>query len=159
MGYPVNGPVFNLRTRRIVPKEVVAVPVFGWPDWSWNEAAPTVVAHIFQHSVYTRSAKRTLVGTNARFERIRRQHLVAILTGRPKFEHTDSFAVTANDDWGPKKGLSLRNITWVHRIILQNRKHYQERPFHGVSLGTQRPTAERYSRHSLPNWDSSHGSS
>lgn len=105
MGCPVNGPVFNLRTRRIIPKEVVAVPVFGWPDWSWNEAAPTVGAHIFQHSIYTRSAKRTFVGTNARFERIRRQHLVAILTGRPKFGHTDSFAVTANDDWGPKKFL------------------------------------------------------
>src|SRR5262245_53107083 len=96
MGCRINGPMLNLGTGGILPEEVVAFPVRRRPDWSGNEATPAVRAHVLQNSIDTGGAKGAFVGTDACFDRVRRQRPVAVLAGRPELKHTGSFRVAAN---------------------------------------------------------------
>src|SRR5215510_10909252 len=98
MGCRINGPMLDLAAGGILPEAVVAFPVLRRPDWSGNEATPAVRAHVLQDRIDTGGAKGAFIGTDACFERVRRQRPVAVLTGRPEFKHTGSFMVTANSD-------------------------------------------------------------
>jgi hypothetical protein len=64
----INWPMFDLGTRRIFAKKVVAFPVFRRSDRSRNETPTAVRADIPQNVFDTRHAKRTLVAANARFK-------------------------------------------------------------------------------------------
>src|SRR5712671_4610631 len=88
MNQGIDGPVPDLGTRWVFAEEVVAFPVLRWPDGSGDEPAAAVWTDVAQDRVDARRAKRALVSANARFERIRRQGLVAVFAGRAHFEHS-----------------------------------------------------------------------
>src|SRR6267143_6109445 len=82
MNCRTNRSVLDLGTRRVLTKEVVTFPVLRRPDWSGNKSAAAVRADVLQDVIDTRGAERALVGADARFKRVGRQRLVAVLTGR-----------------------------------------------------------------------------
>jgi len=90
MNRRVNRPMLDLGARRVLAKEVVAFPVVRRSDRSRNESAAAVRADVFQNVTHTRSAKCALVSADARFKRVGRQRLVALLTSRSEFKHTRS---------------------------------------------------------------------
>ena len=96
MNSEINGTVPDLSARRVLAKVVVTLPIPQRSDWSGNESSAAVRAHILQDGIRTRGAKRTLIGANARLERIWRQRLIAVLTGRSEFKHSSSLSATAN---------------------------------------------------------------
>ena len=79
--------MLDLGTRRVLTKEVVTFPVLRWPDWSGNKSAAAVRADILQDVIDTRGAEGALVGADARFKRVGRQRLVAVLAGRSELKH------------------------------------------------------------------------
>jgi len=99
MNSGINGPVSNLGARRVLAKEVVAVPIPGGPDRSGNKAAATVRTDVGQNVLDTRGAKCALVGTDAGFEGVRRQRLIAVLARRSEFEHSVSLLCNDNTPW------------------------------------------------------------
>ena len=92
----INGPMLDIGTRRVLTKEVVAFPVPRRSDWSGYESATAVRADVLQDGIDTRGAKGALVGANACLEGVRRQRLVAVLTGGSELEHSVSLSVMAN---------------------------------------------------------------
>ena len=86
----VNRPILDLGARRVLAKEVVAFPVVRRSDRSRNESAAAVRADVFQDVIDTRGTKRALVSADARFKRVGRQRLVALLTSRSEFKHMRS---------------------------------------------------------------------
>jgi hypothetical protein len=96
MNCRINRPVLDLGTRRVLTEEVVAFPVLRRSDWSGNKSAAAVGADVLQDVIDTRGAKRAFVGADARFKRVGRQRLVAVLTSRPEFKHAVCLSVTAN---------------------------------------------------------------
>jgi hypothetical protein len=83
----INRPMFDLGTRGILAKVVVAFPVLRRPDRSGHEAPAAVRADVLKDVINARSAERALIGADACFKRIGRQRFVAILTGRSEFKH------------------------------------------------------------------------
>ena len=83
----INRPVSDLGTRGVLAEEVVAVPVLRRPDWPGNKAAAAVRTDIAKDAVNTGCAECALVGANARFQRVGRKRLVAVLACRPEFKH------------------------------------------------------------------------
>jgi hypothetical protein len=79
--------MLDLGTRRVLAKKVVAFPVPYRSDRSRHKAAPAVRADVFQDVIDTRGAKRTLISADARFKRVGRQRLVAVLASGSEFEH------------------------------------------------------------------------
>lgn len=68
MSFRVNGTVFDVGTRWILAKIVIAFPILRWPDWSWNKATTAVRTDVAQYGINTRGTERTLIGTDARFK-------------------------------------------------------------------------------------------
>jgi hypothetical protein len=115
MNWRVNRPMSDLGARRVFTEKVVAVPVVRRSDRSRNKSAAAVRADVFEDIIDTRSTKRTLVGADARFKRVRRQRLVAVLTGRSQFKHTVclSCPLTIEMTWYEAKllfGIAQRRI-------------------------------------------------
>lgn len=92
----INRPVPDLGARRILTKKVVTLPVVRRPDGPGSESPAAVRADILQYIVDTRGAERTFVSTYARFKRVRRQRLVAVLAGRPEFKQC---GFSTGDGW------------------------------------------------------------
>jgi hypothetical protein len=88
--------MLNLGTRRILAEVIVALPVPRRPDRSGRKATAAVRADVLKDVIDARGAERALIGANARFKRIGRQRLVAVLTGRSEFKH----AVMRCRSWG-----------------------------------------------------------
>jgi hypothetical protein len=68
MGCLINRPVFDLGSRRVFAKEVVALPVPRWSDGSGNKTTTAVRADVPQNVIDTRRAERAFIGANARFK-------------------------------------------------------------------------------------------
>ena len=83
----VHRPVLHGRAGRVDTQVAVIFPVLRRPDWSGHEPATAIGAGILQDRLHAGCAEGALIGTDARFGRIRRQWLVAMLTGWAKFEH------------------------------------------------------------------------
>ena len=64
----INRPVFDLGTRRVLAKEVVAFPVLRRSDWSRNKATTAIWTDVAQNAIDTRGAERALVGADACFK-------------------------------------------------------------------------------------------
>jgi hypothetical protein len=79
--------MFDLGTRGILTEVVVAFPVLRRPNRSRYEAPAAVRADVLKNVIDARGAERALLGADPCFERIGRQRLVAVLTGRPEFKH------------------------------------------------------------------------
>ena len=99
MNCRVNRPVLDLGTRRVLTQEVVTFPVSRRSDGSGNESAAAVWAHVLQDVIDTRGAKRALIGANARLERVRRQCLVAVLTGGSELKHSASLSARLTSEF------------------------------------------------------------
>ena len=84
--------MLDRRTRRILPQEVIAVPICRGPDRPGSEPAAAVGTDIVQYLFDARHAERTFIGTNPRLKRIGRQRLVAMLAGRSEFKHDVSMS-------------------------------------------------------------------
>jgi hypothetical protein len=113
MSFRVNRPMPDLGTRRIFAKAVAALPVLRRSDWSWNKSSAAVRAYIFQDVFDARRTKCALVATNTCFERVGRQRLVAILTGRSEFKHAaPCFSATASQKRaiGPREALPTAGL-------------------------------------------------
>lgn len=94
MNSGINEPVPDLVACWILAKVIVTLPIRRRPDRSRSESAAAVRAHILQNGIDTGDAKRALVAANARLQRVRRQRLVAVLTGRSEFKHSTSLSAT-----------------------------------------------------------------
>ena len=92
----IDRPVLDFGACRVLTEEIVAFPVFRWPDWSGNKSTTTIRADVLQDVIDTSGAERALVGADARLKRVGRQRLVAVLAGRSEFEHAAPFSLTAN---------------------------------------------------------------
>lgn len=68
MSFWIDWPVLDFAARVILPEEIVAIPVLGWPDWSGNESATTIWTDVTQHRVDTMSTERAFVSADARFK-------------------------------------------------------------------------------------------
>src|SRR5215831_4157270 len=86
LGY-VYRSVLDLSACRILSKEVVSLPIERGADWPCSKAAPAVWAHIGQDRVDAIRTKCAFIGTDARFQRVGRQCLLAIFTHRPELKH------------------------------------------------------------------------
>ena len=87
MNFRINEPVLDLGTRRVLAKIVVAFPVLRRSDRPRDKSTAAVRADILQDIIDTGRAKCAFIGTYARFNRNRRQSLIAVLAGRPQFQH------------------------------------------------------------------------
>src|ERR1043166_2046291 len=100
MSCRIDRPVLYRGARGVLAEEVVAFPVLRWPDRSGSKSAAAVRADVFQDGSDTCGAKSALVGADARFERIGRQRVVAVLTGGSELEHAQCLScgcLLAND--------------------------------------------------------------
>jgi hypothetical protein len=86
LGYAYRS-VLDLSACRILSKEVVSLPIERGADWRCSKAAPAVWAHIGQDRVDAIRTKCAFIGTDARFQRVGRQCLLAIFTHRPELKH------------------------------------------------------------------------
>ena len=77
----------QLRARRILAQEVVALPVSRRPNRSRRESSAAIRADVVQDGVDASCTKRALVAADSGFERIRRQWLVAVFAGGSQLEH------------------------------------------------------------------------
>ena len=68
MGRRIDRPVLDLSARRILAKVVIAFPIPRRSDRSGNKATSAIRTDVAQNVIDTRSAKRALVGTDARFK-------------------------------------------------------------------------------------------
>src|SRR5512134_3714358 len=84
---PVDRPVADARACRVLAEEIVAPPIPRRPDRPWCEASAAIGADVLQHFIDAGGAERALVAADPRLERIGRQRVVAVLTGRSEFEH------------------------------------------------------------------------
>lgn len=84
--------MFDLGTRRILAKIVIAFPILRWSDWPGHETSTAVRTDVAQDGVDTSGTECTFISTDARLKRIRRQRLVAVLTGWSEFEHDVSLS-------------------------------------------------------------------
>jgi hypothetical protein len=91
MGRWVDRPVLDFGARWILAKKVVTFPIPRRSDSSRNKATTAIRTDVAQNVIDARGAKRALVGTDARFNRVGWQLLVAVLAGRPEFKHRVSF--------------------------------------------------------------------
>lgn len=87
VGCWIDRPMLDFSARRIIAKKVVAFPVLRRPDWSGHKTTTTVGADVSQNAIDAARAKRAFVGADARFDRIGRQCLVAVLACGSEFEH------------------------------------------------------------------------
>lgn len=76
--------------RRIFPQEVIAMPIRRRPDRPWSEPAAAVGTDIAQHLFDARHAERAFIRADPRLKRLRRQRLIAMLTGWSEFKHGPS---------------------------------------------------------------------
>src|SRR5262245_33215591 len=90
MSDEINRPMLHRCTRRILAEVVVTLPILRRPDWPLHEAAAAVGTDVVQHVLHAHCTERTFIGADARLARIRRQCPVAVLTGRPQFQHGGS---------------------------------------------------------------------
>lgn len=79
--------MFHLRASRIVPEEVVAVPIRRRSDWPLDEPTAAVGTDITQNLLNARHTEGALIRADPRLKRLRRQSLVAVLAGRSEFKH------------------------------------------------------------------------
>jgi hypothetical protein len=73
--------MFDLGARRVLAKIVIAVPILRWSDWPGHKTSTAVRTNVAQDNVYTSGTECTFISTDARLKRLRRQWLVAVLTG------------------------------------------------------------------------------
>ena len=64
--------MLDLDTGWVLAKEVIAFPVFGRSDWSWDETATAIWTDVVQHAFDTLGAERALVAANACLKRVGR---------------------------------------------------------------------------------------
>ena len=93
----INRSVPDSRARRILAEKIVILPVRRRPDRPRRESSAAIRADIVQDALDAAHAKRAFIGTDSRFERIRRQFLVAVFAGRTEFEHRVSLYGKAID--------------------------------------------------------------
>ena len=87
MNRRINRPVLNLGTRWILAKEVVAFPILGRSDRSGYKTPTAVRADVSQNPIDTGRTKRAFISANARFKRVRRQCIIAVLARGSEFKH------------------------------------------------------------------------
>ena len=83
----INRSVPHSRARRILGEKVVTLPVRQWSDRPRRESSAAIRTDIVQDAFNAAHAERAFIGTDSRFERIRRQFLVAVFAGRTQLEH------------------------------------------------------------------------
>jgi len=83
----IHRPVLHLGARRICSQEVITLPIRRRSDRSRDKSAAAIWTDISQNTFDARDTEGALVGADARLKRIRQQRLIAMLTGRSKFEH------------------------------------------------------------------------
>ena len=86
----IDRPMFHLRASRIVPEEVVALPIRRRSDWPRDKPAPAVGTDISQDLFDAGHAKRALIRADPRLGRIGWQRLIAMFAGRSEFKHGSS---------------------------------------------------------------------
>src|SRR5881396_1957880 len=96
MGLRIHGSVPDLDARGVLFKKIVVLPVRRWSDRPGNKSSTAVRTDVLKHAVDTRGAERALIGANARFQRVRRKRLIAVLTGWSELQHKTPFSTTAN---------------------------------------------------------------
>lgn len=93
MSREVNMPVFDGCASRVLPKKVVALPVFRWPDGSGHKAAAAVRADIAQDRLHAGGTERTFIGADACLQGVGWQSFVTMLAGRSEFQHGGCFGM------------------------------------------------------------------
>ncbi len=66
------------------------MPIRRRPDRPWSEPAAAVGTDIAQHLFDARHAERAFIRADPRLKRLRRQRLIAMLTGWSEFKHGPS---------------------------------------------------------------------
>ena len=92
----IDGPMPDPSARRILAEEVVALQVLRGPYRPRDESPTAVRADVLQHVIDAGRTECALVAADARFGRVGRQGLVAVLAGGSKLEHSVSLSVAAN---------------------------------------------------------------
>jgi hypothetical protein len=87
MHYRIHRPVLHLAVCWIFPEEVVTFPIRRGSNWSRNKSTAAIWTDISQNAFDTGHTERALIGTDTRLKRVRRQRLIAMLTGRSEFKH------------------------------------------------------------------------
>jgi hypothetical protein len=87
MSRRIHRSVLHVGARRIIPKEIVIVPICRRSDRSRNEPAAAIGTDIFQNAIDAVHAEGALIRADARLKRIRRQRLIAMLASRSEFKH------------------------------------------------------------------------
>lgn len=93
MSREINRPVFDGCASRLLPKKVVTLPVCRRSDGAENETATAVGADVAQYLINACGKERTFIGADACLTRIGWQRFVAVLAGRPEFQHGGFFYV------------------------------------------------------------------
>ena len=83
--------MFDLCARRILAKNIVALPIVRRSDRSGNKAAATIRTNVAQDILNAIGAKRTFIGADACLKGVGWQSFVAVLTRGPEFQHGVSF--------------------------------------------------------------------
>src|ERR1044072_1266279 len=93
------GTVADRGARRLFAQIIVPLPIFRRSNRSRHEAAAAVGADVIEDRIDGGSAKRALVGADARLERIGRQRLVAMFAGRSELEHRSTSESDSFGEW------------------------------------------------------------
>jgi len=83
-------PVFDFCARRILAKKIVILPILRRSNRSENKAAATIWTNVPQDILNAIGAKRTFIGADACLKGVGWQSPVAVLAGRPEFQHSVS---------------------------------------------------------------------
>ena len=121
MGSRVNRPMFYLRASRIVPQEVVTLPIRRRPNRSRDKSAAAVRTDISQNMFDAAHAERALIRADPRLKRLRRQRLVAMLAGRSEFKQgvLDVKLPTIGNQWFLEPLCALRSPASSPQTALQ----------------------------------------
>ena len=79
--------MFNLGARRKIPQKIPALPIDRGPYRTRGKPSRAVRAHVAEDFLNASFTERAFKRADHGLIRVRRQFLVAILTGGPKFKH------------------------------------------------------------------------
>lgn len=68
MNFRVHGSMFDLGTRWVLAKIVIAFPILRWSDWPGYETSTAVRTDVAQDGVDTSGTECTLISTDARLK-------------------------------------------------------------------------------------------
>ena len=111
MSRRIDRPVLHLGTRWVLAEEIVPFPIPRRPDGARDKTAAAVRTDVAQNTIDAGRAKRAFIRTDARFERIRWQCLVAVFASGSEFKHGRGLMVRRN---AQPSGLLRGNRTIPH---------------------------------------------